>query len=80
MAITKATVRDLEAAFVAGGSSHHSGAGATLWIITGYCERNAIPYRIDAYPGVGYDVTRLPEADFPCRAVDRRLIWERPLR
>ena len=43
-------------AFVAKGSSVHSGTAGTLWVVVRYCESNRIPYQITAVPDYGYQI------------------------
>lgn len=45
-------------AFERTGNSNHSGAGHTLGIVLQYCEENKIPYRLTAYPGMGYVIEK----------------------
>lgn len=61
-------LRSLLQQLVAGNEvSRHSAQGLTLpFLITGL-EEARIPYRLDAIPGVGYLLTRLPESSQPRR-------------
>lgn len=47
--VTRSMCRMFVERFDESGCSIHSGAGAVLWVIVEYCERNRIPYRIEKH-------------------------------
>lgn len=53
VALTKAAERRIWEAFIDGGTTH-SGRASTLPYIMRRCEREGVPYRLTAMPGMGY--------------------------
>lgn len=56
--VTNAQARDLIDRFLQHGSNH-SGAGNTLWVLLVWCALHKVPYTLKAWPGMGYEMTKL---------------------
>ena len=58
IAVRVATARMTVKRFLEQGTSRHSGAGSTLWVLIYYCQTNNIPYKLTAVPQKGYCIER----------------------
>lgn len=56
--VSKEAAKRTIKAFEHAGSSNHSSNAATLPIVVEHCERNKIPYRLTAVPGLGYFIEK----------------------
>lgn len=56
--VTNGQARRTIDAFNHSGHTNHSGNGGTLWVILEWAQRNKVAYNLNAFPGMGYTVSR----------------------